>query len=289
VRSPLTRDSELRASEADRAGSSAMVSRTRWIVALTILCVIAAFVLPAMPQTLEYHQFADRRSAFGVPNFMDVASNVGFLVAGVFGFIVVLGGHARFEFSRERWPWAVFFLGVLLTSLGSSYYHLAPDNERLFWDRLPMTIAFMGLISSQIVDRINVRAGLALLIPMLLVGAWSVIYWRMTERAGAGNVLPYGILQGYSMVILLLLAVLCPSRYTRGNDLYWIFGWYALSKLLETFDGQILALGHLVSGHTLKHLAAAGSGFVACNMLVRRTLKEPETAPGRVGNATRMS
>jgi hypothetical protein len=255
-----------------------MSTRTRWIVAFTILCFIAAFLLPAMPQPLDYHQFADRRAAFGVPNFMDVASNVGFLIAGVAGLIIVLGGYAHFEFRRERWPYAVFFLGMLLTALGSSYYHLAPDNERLFWDRLPMTIAFMALVSSQVVDRINVRAGLVLLIPMLLVGAASVVYWLMTERAGAGNVLPYGILQGYSVVVLLLLTILCPSRYTRGSDLYWVFAWYALSKVLETFDPQILAIDHVVSGHTLKHLAAAVSGIAACNMLVRRTLKDSDPA-----------
>lgn len=75
----------------------------------------------------------------------------------------------------------------------------------------------MGLISSQLVDRINIRTGLALLVPMLLLGAASVIYWRATERAGVGNVLPYEILQGYSVVIVLLLAMLSPSRYTRGN------------------------------------------------------------------------
>jgi len=87
--------------------------------------------------------------------------------------------------------------------------------------------------------------------------------------------MPYGILQGYSVVILLLMATL-PSRYTRGKDLYWVFAWYALSKLFETFDPQILALGHVVSGHSLKHLAAAMAGVAICLMLVRRTLITPK-------------
>jgi hypothetical protein len=91
---------------------------------------------------------------------------------------------------------------------------------------------------------------------------------------GAGNVLPYGILQLYSVVVLLLLARLNPSRYTRGGDIYWVFGWYVLSKLLETFDREILAIGHFVSGHTLKHFAAAAAAFVVCYMLVNRNLKE---------------
>lgn len=251
-----------------------MPMRTGLIVVFTILCIAAALLLPAVPQSLEYHHFADQRELLGIPNFFDVVSNVGFLIVGIAGLAIVFTGRARFEFKSERWPYAVFFLGALLTALGSGYYHLAPDNERLFWDRLPMTIAFMGLVASQIVDRIDIRAGLALLVPMLLIGAASVIYWRITERAGVGNVLPYGILQGYSVIIVLLLAALSPSRYTRGNDLYWVFGWYVLSKILETFDAQVLDLGGVVSGHTLKHLAAALAGYTVCYMLMHRTLKE---------------
>jgi len=255
-----------------------MNARTRWILALTVVALLAAFLLPAVRQPLEYHDFADHRHAMGIDNFLDVVSNIGFLISGLLGLLIVGGRRACFAAPGERWPYAVFFVGVLLTALGSGYYHLAPDNETLFWDRLPMTIAFMGLVASQIVDRINVRAGLALLLPMLLLGAASVIYWRITERMGAGNVLPYGILQGYSVVILLLLAMLNPSRYTRGNDIYWVFGWYVLSKVLETFDAEVLAFSHFVSGHTLKHLAAAAAGFAVCYMLMNRTLEEDAPA-----------
>ena len=172
----------------------------------------------------------------GVANFFDVASNAAFVLAGLAGFAVVLRPRTEFAANRERWPYAVFFAGMVLTGLGSAYYHLVPDNERLFWDRLPMTIAFMSLIAAQVVDRIDTRTGLVLLVPMLLVGAASVLYWRATERAGAGNVMPYAVLQGYSVVILFLLARLQPSRYTRGNDIYWVFAGYVIAKLLETFD-----------------------------------------------------
>jgi len=251
-----------------------MTSRIWIFIGITVVAVAAALLVPPMPQPIAYHDFADHREAFGIHNFLDVASNVAFLVAGIAGLVVTLGRRAQFQFSVERWPYVIFFVGVLLTAAGSSYYHLAPDNETLFWDRLPMTIAFMALVCSQIVDRINLRAGLVLLLPMLMLGAASVIYWRVTERAGVGNVMPYGILQGYSMLILLLMAVMTPSRYTRGNDLYWVFGWYALSKVLETFDAEVLGMGHVVSGHTLKHFAAAIAGVVVGLMLTRRTLIE---------------
>jgi hypothetical protein len=258
-----------------------MTERTRHLIiaAFTLLCLLAALLLPAMAQPVAYHDFADHREMFGVHNFLDVASNLGFLLAGIAGMMVVLRPQTCFEFNAERWPYGIFFAGMLLTAIGSGYYHLAPDNETLFWDRLPMTIAFMSLVASQVVDRIHVRAGLLLLVPMLLVGAGSVIYWLATERAGVGNVMPYGILQGYSIVILILIERFHDSRYTRGRDIYLVFAAYVLAKLLETFDRQFLALGHMVSGHTLKHLAAGAAGFLVCRMLLRRRLQKPAAVP----------
>jgi len=253
-----------------------MTNRARYLIAFTVLSIAAALLLPAVPQPSGYHDFADHRAMLGVANFFDVASNFGFLLVGIAGLVIVIRPSTRFEFNSERWPYAIFFFGVLLTAVGSAYYHLAPDNERLFWDRLPMTIAFMPLIAAQVADRINVRAGLALLLPMLLVGAASVLYWRATEQAGAGNVVPYVILQGYSVVILLAIALLWPSRYTRSNDIYWVLAAYVIAKFLELSDKELLALGNFVSGHTLKHLAAAVAGLVVCRMLVLRTLREPE-------------
>ncbi len=249
-----------------------MTVRSGFVIGITVLALLASVLAPATPQWLSYHNFSDNRNMFGVPNFLNVGSNAAFLLVGIIGLYVTLSKRARFQFDIERGPYIVFFLGVLFTAVGSGYYHLAPDNTRLFWDRLPMTVAFMGLISSQIVDRISIRAGIALLLPMLLVGAASVIYWRVTENAGAGNVMPYGILQGYSVVILLAITALMPSRYTLGNYLYWVFAWYVASKFLETFDRGVFGLGHLVSGHTLKHLAAAIAAVPVFLMLMRRTL-----------------
>lgn len=260
--------------------------RSRILLAVTAVSVLAAFIFPAVPQPHGYHDFADRRMFHGVANALDVASNAGFLLAGLAGLWVTLRRVTCFAHASERVPYAVFFAGVLLTALGSAYYHLAPDNERLFWDRLPMTIAFMSLVAAQIGDRIDPRAGRALLLPMLAIGAASVVYWRATERAGTGNVVPYGILQAYSVAILLLIALWLPSRYTRGDDVYWVFACYVAAKVAETFDAPILALGDLVSGHTLKHLFAAGGAFLVCRMLALRRpapLREPAsvTAGGR--------
>jgi hypothetical protein len=262
-----------------------MAKRSRYIIAFTVLSVVAAFLLPAMPQPRGYHDFADHRALLGIDNFLDVASNVAFLLVAIAGLSIAVRRRTQFELDSERWLYAVFFAGLLLTAAGSAYYHLAPDNERLFWDRLPMTIAFMSLIAAQVADRISVRAGLVLLVPMLLVGAASVIYWRATERAGAGNVVPYGVLQAYSVVMLLLIALSQPSRYTNGTEVYWVFAAYVAAKLLELLDRQVLALTGLVGGHTLKHIAAAAGGAVVCRMLMRRTPRAPAAQPATIGHA----
>jgi hypothetical protein len=262
--------------------SEAVKKRTAFLAGTTLLAVALALLLPAMPQPLDYHDFADKRPAHGIANFLDVTSNLAFTLAGLAGLVVVLRPRTCFETPAERWPYMVFAIGVLLTGAGSCYYHLDPGNETLFWDRLPMTISFMSLIAAQLVDRVDVRAGLLALVPMLLVGVGSVVYWIVTERQGRGNVMPYAVLQAWSVLVLLQLAATHPSRYTHGNAIHAVFAGYVLAKGFEHFDREILALTGSVSGHTLKHVAAGLAGLPVVFMLWRRELVAPaDAAPAR--------
>src|SRR5262249_46385439 len=159
---------------------------------------------------------------------------------------------------RERWFFVAFFLGVALTTLGSSYYHLAPGNERLLWDRLPMTIAFMGLFAAIIAERVNVQLGLLLLIPLVLLGLASVVYWDWTERSGKGDFRFYFLFQFYPMLVIPLMLVFFPGRYTMTAEWFIAFAFYVLAKVCEQLDGTIYqSTNYFVSGHTLKHLLAA--------------------------------
>ncbi len=256
-----------------------MPKRTWLIVGLAAVAFAAAFLLPAMPQPPAYHDFADARTMLGVRNFLDVTSNGAFLLVGVAGVVVAFRPSTRLVTGAERVLYAVFFAGMVLTAAGSAYYHLAPDNETLFWDRLPMTISFMALVAAQVAERISLRAGAILLAPMLLVGVGSVVYWRETERAGVGNVTPYGILQAFSVIVMLLMAML-PSRYTRANDVYKVFAAYVAAKALESLDWQVMDVAG-VSGHTLKHLAAALAGYFVLRMIALRSPVEPGTTARR--------
>jgi len=254
--------------------STAKRERHLWpFLALTAAFILTAFLAPAVPQPLAYHDFADQRPFAGIGNFFDVSSNGAFLITGIIGLLMVWRRRDHFEWRAESIPYFIFFLGVALTAFGSAYYHLAPDNERLFWDRLPMTIAFMSLIAAQLNERVSPRFGLASLAPLLTLGVASVVYWIATERSGAGNVVPYVALQAYAVGALFFLAVGYRSRYTRGSDLYGIFAAYLLAKVLEFFDREVLALGQWISGHSLKHVAAAIAGLLVCRMLWLRRLE----------------
>jgi hypothetical protein len=243
-----------------------------WIlVGVAVLAVaITSFVAP-IAQDPAYHQLADRRVLFGIPNFGDTASNIGFLIVGALGMAFVLGerGRALFDAPGERWPYLIFFAGVTLVSLGSAYYHLNPTTETLFWDRLPMTVAFMALFAAFITDRIQTRAGVAVMLPLLLaIGIGSVIYWHVTEAAGHGDLRPYGLVQFYPMLAIPIVCLLFPSPHTTAKHIFYIVLWYALAKICEHFDGEIYALlGNMVSGHSLKHLAAAVATYMVLAML----------------------
>jgi hypothetical protein len=103
----------------------------------------------------------------------------------------------------------------------------------------------------------------------LLIGVGSVFEWRVSELRGAGDLRFYAAVQLYS-VLFLLIALLLPSHYTRGRDFAVVAGLYVLAKIVEALDRPIFELGHIVSGHTLKHLAAAGAGYWILRMLQKR-------------------
>jgi tryptophan-rich sensory protein len=220
--------------------------------------------------------FADQRRFLGIPNFSNVVSNVPFAAAGLWGLLFLLRANGRqerrrFFDQRERWPYLIVFVGLILTGFGSSYYHLQPSNARLVWDRIPMAIVFMSLLAAIVAERISLRAGLWLMPLFLLIGVGSVLQWRVSDLRGVSDLRFYAAVQLYS-VIFLLIALLLPSRYTRRWDLAIVAGLYVLAKALEALDRPIFELGHIVSGHTLKHLAAAGAGYWILRMLLKRRL-----------------
>lgn len=208
--------------------------------AVSALAICAVLALPPIRQNPAYHQFADTRHQLGIPNFWNVASNLLFLPA------------AFFAWRQKGLTARATALAALSIAAGSACYHLHPTDETLFWDRLPMTLAFSTILAAAVSRSINRRAGEILLLPLAAAGLASVEFWRLT-----GDLRPYALMQFLPAVLLILMLVLFPASARA----WWpVLTLYAAAKLFEHFDAAIwLALGGSISGHTLKHAAAAAA------------------------------
>ena len=253
--------------------------RLRLLALFSVFIVLAAGLLPPIAQPHGYHDFADQRQWLGIPNFMNVVSNVAILFSGIAGLVFLRQASSRdgqltqsaFKTPGEVWPHRIFFLSIVVTALGSAYYHWHPDNATLLWDRLPIAIAVTALLAAVLAERVNSKTGVRLLPLLMLMGASSVIYWYWSEQQGIGNLNFYIVIQFYSLLLIILLSLMLPTDYTHGNMTLQAIGLYALAKVAETFDRQLYAFGEIVSGHTLKHLIAALAIWWIVRMLRSRT------------------
>jgi hypothetical protein len=246
--------------------------RIGFLLAVVLLATCVVFLFPPIPQSEAYHDFADKRALLGIPNCMNVVSNALFLVVGCTGLCKVWRRpEESFADSRERWAYIVFFAGLVMTAFGSAYYHLSPRDGSLLWDRIPMALSFSALVAANVGERISVKAGVRLLSPLLIAGAGSVMYWDVTQRSGRGDLRPYVLVQFGSALVLVLLISLFPPRYTRGADMLMALAIYAAAKTFEATDRAIFGWIRVVSGHTLKHIAAAFSAYWILRMIRLRT------------------
>jgi len=237
------------------------------LLAVAVLGSLAlALSLPPLAQDPGYHAFADRRVFFRIPNFWDVVSNVPFLLVGMAGMRFCL----RSDLPDGKAGWLALFAGVFLVGMGSGYYHWDPKNATLVWDRLPMTIAFMGLFVAILGEYVRAQLVRGLLWPLLLLGACSVLYWRWTD-----DLRLYVWVQLIPVLTIPIVMLLFPARHSRSWLLPVALGWYALAKLGEAHDAGLFELTRgQFSGHSLKHvLAAAGCLTLLWMLRTRKPVK----------------
>lgn len=239
------------------------------LAAIALILVVGA-LMPAIAQDPGYHGFADQRQWLGVPHAADVLSNSAFLLVGVVGMVRLASRRRpRFKPAAEAGMWCIA-VGLVCTAIGSAWYHRDPTDSTLFWDRLPMTLVFAGVLGTAIAQRVGNDVGrlsLALLVPL---GIASVVYWKMT-----GNLSLYVALQLGGIGGLLLLILLTR----KGDDSVpwvWVVAWYVLAKVAESVDQAIWDVTDgVIAGHTLKHLLAAAAGAAALWPLRPRAHGEP--------------
>ena len=248
---------------------SHVVRQRAWALALLgVVLLVLAFVLPPVGQPQDYHDFADKRAWLGISNFGNVASNIGFLLAGLAGLAAMRTPAVRAMGAATRYAYELMFLGLLLTTIGSSYYHWAPSDARLVWDRLPMTVVFMPLLAATFAERLHWRSLLPLL-ALTLLGMGSVVYWKFSA-----NFLPYLMAQTGSILLILLALACLPTPWSGRRLMLPALACYAIAFVCERLDVQIFHLtAGIISGHTIKHLGAAAAFYFILRMLKQQRPK----------------
>lgn len=224
------------------------------LTSIALVSLAAVFMLPPIPQDLDYHEFADARSFLGVPNFLNVATNLPYLIVGAMGLRAA-------SYRSTRKAWSILFLGVTMVAFGSAYYHWSPSNASLVWDRLPMSVGFMGLLVALLSERVDPRSERYLLVPAVIAGVSSVLYWHFAD-----DLRLYVWIQFFPFLILLVLLL-----GMRGRDRVYLstgIACYGLAKFAEAYDVECFSLtSAAVSGHSIKHLLSAAGVYAIYRMI----------------------
>jgi hypothetical protein len=224
---------------------------------ILVIAIIGLAYGVIIPQHSDYHGFADQRNLFNLPFAADVLSNLPFAFVGAYGLVLI----ARTDYSDDQKIqislFCLSFLGLILTTAASSFYHFAPNNYGLSIDRLGMTSAFAGIIGLAIATQISDRAGLMGAFAILILAPLSIAHWHQTD-----NLWLWSVIQGGGLLGLALLAFCPTAKKGIAIQLGWIVALYVLAKILEISDHQIYDWSQqTVSGHSLKHLVAAAAAW----------------------------
>jgi hypothetical protein len=247
----------------------------RWGLLLFCLVIVALFffLVPPLSQDQTYHNFADNSVLLGLPNGLNVLSNVLLLAAGLAGLALLGRGMLIHDNPRGYPSYLIFFAGLTLTGIGSAYYHWSPGNGALLWDRMGMAVSFSALTVALVSEHGQPGMEKILLYPLLGYGLFSVLYWYFTEQNGRGDLRFYAVEQFLPLLIILVLCFFFESRFTRSRDIMVALVLYGLGKVAEHFDHATLSLSGFISGHTMKHVFVGAATFWVLRMLLLRRRK----------------
>lgn len=238
--------------------------------AIVFVAVVALVLHGPIAQYADYHNFADHRAWLGIPNAFDVLSNLGFAATGFWGLYRVWP-RRNDPAMVAGWPGFALFMGSLIfTALGSSFYHLAPDNVRLIWDRVPIALACGGLLAgvcAQLKPDVN---GVRITGLLATTAIASVTWWYVTGVDGSGDLRPYLLLQALPLVLIPLWQWIYEAPRADKTAFAIAIGLYVVAKAAELLDHQLFSLFDSISGHTLKHLLAAAAAAVIVARLIHR-------------------
>ncbi len=236
---------------------------------LTVVLSGVALWHGPIAQAPDYHNFADQQVISGIPHFADVLSNLGFALVALWGWSRLAPARQHAGLANGWAGYRLFLITLFLTAIGSSYYHLAPDNARLVWDRLPIALACAGLLAGVWGD-VRLRDSKRLAAGLAVIATISVAWWHFTEQTGVGDLRPYLMLQGLPIVLIPLWQWIHGTPRAERLAFASALLLYVIAKIAELYDHEIASALGEITGHTLKHLLATGATYLVVACLIRR-------------------
>jgi hypothetical protein len=244
------------------------------IAAVVVLYGALRLLLGPVPQDTSYHLLADTRTCLGfIPRAGDVLSNLAILAAGVFG----LALRSRMTVApEERAAVNVLVAATLLTALGSAYYHWAPTNETLVWDRLPLGVILVSILALVMADRLHPLYARHGIWPLTALVAAGIALWAVSESMGKGDLILYLIVRIGAGISILALLVFGRPRHTGTRWLVLALLCELIMAAFERLDYPIFQWTGWVSGHSLKHvMVGVALALVFWWLRSRRALTPP--------------
>ena len=240
-------------------------TRQRLLLAAGVVLIVVTGLAPPLAQDPAYHDFADQRGLLGIPNALNVLTNLLFAWVGIDGLYRLLRRDSLQVMPALKPAYLGFFGGLVLVAAGSAWYHWSPSNATLVWDRLPITLVMMSFLTHLVGEQVSIESARRLFPWLIGIGIASVIYWYFSELAGRGDLRPYALMNLLPLLLTPMLVIFYESPYTRAGDVWWLLAWYLLARICEYLDRPLMEMLQLISGHSLKHIAVA----VACYLFLR--------------------
>lgn len=210
-----------------------------WIIpVLSVAFVTLLWLNGPIPQDQGYHHFADQREVGGIPNFMDVITNLPFLFVGATGLSAL-----RFTRPRSmRRMMVVLSTAFILLTFGSGYYHWEPRDITLVYDRVPIAIIILTFFCMIINDHVGEWYGHMLLPLLVLLGIGSVLWWHWS-----GDLRPYVLVHYLPILLIPLIIWAYPYRHGRWSEILLAYLFFALARAAEALDHVIFQLFRAIS------------------------------------------
>ena len=238
-----------------------------WLATVAVIAVVTYslgdFIMTPTYVPDSYYEFADVRHALGIPHTGDVLSNGAFAIIAIWRLFMVYRARDRVVVKPGlALSLTTFFAAVFLVTFGSGYFHLDPGPDRIFLDRLPISLAAGAILATLLIDRWTPSQKGALLTFAATMAFAIAGLWHVTAT---GDLRLYALTQAAPLIVALVCAMNwnSPQHLIPGWRLLFLALLYAGAKAAEVYDWELFAEFDWLSGHNLKHLLAASAAAMA--------------------------